>query len=84
MILGTKWILVMEFSQFIYYHERESFIKKFYKKCGPETSSRLFYVFVELSATYNGKFNVWNKLSFEAELSKYVKIGMKTSGVTLL
>ena len=43
-----------------------------------------FYVYVELSATYNGKFNVWNKLSFEAELSKYVKIGMKTSGVTLL
>ena len=37
------WIhsLLMKFGQFMSYYKRENFIKKFYKYCSLETSSRL-------------------------------------------
>ena len=37
------------------YHKRNIFIKKFYEKCGLETSSRPFCVYKELTTTSKGK-----------------------------
>ena len=41
--LGSKRKLVMKFDQFIL--QNIFFIKKFYEKCGLETSSRPFLIF---------------------------------------
>ena len=54
--------LLMKFGQFISYHIRKNFIKKFYKNCSLKTSSRLFCVCKELSTTSVGKRNFWSKL----------------------
>ena len=43
--LGSKHSLVIKFGQFMYYYKRKCFIKKLYKKYGPETSSRPFLIF---------------------------------------
>ena len=42
--LGSKHSLVITFGQFISCYKRKTFTKKFYKKCGLETSSRPFRV----------------------------------------
>ena len=47
--LGSKRSLVVKFGQFMQYYKLIVFIKKFYKKCGLETSSRLFLTFKESS-----------------------------------
>ena len=39
----------MKFSQFMSYFKRNNFIKRFYKKCGLETSSRPIFVCKELT-----------------------------------
>ena len=39
----------MKFGQFMQYYKRIFFIKKFYEKCGLETSSRAFLIFKESS-----------------------------------
>ena len=44
------------------YYKRKKFIKKLYKNCGLKTSSRPFYVCKELSTTFIGEWNFWNKL----------------------
>ena len=41
---GSKRILVMKFGQFMQNYKKK-FIKKFYQKCGLETSSRPFLIF---------------------------------------
>ena len=46
--LGSKRSLVMKFGQFMQYY-KIIFIKKFYEKCGLETSSRPFLIFKESS-----------------------------------
>ena len=46
--LGRKHSLVMKFGQFMQYHKIIFFIKKFYEKCGLETSSRPFFNFQEI------------------------------------
>ena len=43
--LGSKHSVVMKFGQFIQCYKRKFFIKKLYKKCGLETSSRPFFNF---------------------------------------
>ena len=47
--LGGKRSLVMKFGQFMQYYKKKNFIKKFFEKCGLETSSRLFLIFKESS-----------------------------------
>ena len=47
--LGGKCSLVMKFDQFMQYYKIIFFIKKFYEKCGLETSSRPFLIFKESS-----------------------------------
>ena len=47
--LGSKRSLVMKYGQFVKYHKINFFIKKFYEKCGLETSSRPFLIFKESS-----------------------------------
>ena len=47
--LGSKHSLVMKFGQFMQYYKIIFFIKKFYEKCGLETSSRPFLIFKESS-----------------------------------
>ena len=47
--LGSKRSLVMKFGQFMQYYKIIFFIKKFYEKCGLETSSRPFLIFKESS-----------------------------------
>ena len=54
--LGSKHSLLMKFGQFMSYYKRKKIIKKFYKNCNLETSSRPFYVYKELSTTF------WSKL----------------------
>ena len=48
--LRSKCSLVMKFGQFMQYYKIIFLIKKFYERCGPETSSRPFLVFKESSA----------------------------------
>ena len=43
--LRSKHSLVIKFGQFMYYYKRKFFIKKLYKKYGPESSSRPFLIF---------------------------------------
>ena len=43
--LGSKLILAMKFDQFMKDYKGTFFIKKFYEKCGLETSSRPFFNF---------------------------------------
>ena len=47
--LGSKRSLGKKFSQFMWYYALNFFIKKFYEKCGLETSSRPFLIFKESS-----------------------------------
>ena len=47
--LGSKRSLVMKFGQFMQYYKIFFLIKKLYKKCGLETSSRPFLIFTESS-----------------------------------
>ena len=47
--LGSKCSLVIKFGQFMQYYKIIFFIKKFYKKCGLETSSKPFLVFKKSS-----------------------------------
>ena len=47
--LGSKCSLVIKFGQFMQYYKIIFFIKKFYKKCGRETSFRPFSIFKESS-----------------------------------
>ena len=47
--LGSKCSLVIKFGQFMQYLENDFFIKKFYEKCGLETSSRPFLIFKKSS-----------------------------------
>ena len=46
---------LMKFGQFMSYSKENNFIKKLYTNCDLKTSSRLFCVFKELSATFLGK-----------------------------
>ena len=47
--LGSKRSLVMKFGKFMQYYKTIFFIKKFYEKCGLETSSKPFLIFKESS-----------------------------------
>ena len=47
--LGSKRSLVMKFGQFMQYYKIIFFVKRFYEKCGLETSSRPFLIFNESS-----------------------------------
>ena len=47
--LGSKCSLVTKFGQFMQYYKIIFFIKKFYEKCGVETSFRPFLIFKESS-----------------------------------
>ena len=47
--LGSKHSVVMKFGQFMQYYKIIFFIKKFYEKCGLETSSRHFPTLKESS-----------------------------------
>ena len=47
--LVSKCNLVMKFGQCMKYYKIIFFIKKFYKKCGLETSPRPFLIFKESS-----------------------------------
>ena len=47
--LGSKCSLVMKFDQFMQYFKIAFFIKKFYEKCGLETSTRPFLIFKKSS-----------------------------------
>ena len=51
----------MKFGQFMSYYKREKFIKKFYKKCDPKTSSRLFCVCKKLTISAIRKWNFWGR-----------------------
>ena len=44
--LGSKCSLVMKFGQFMQYYKIIFFIKKIFEKCGLETSSRPFLIFL--------------------------------------
>ena len=52
----------MKFDQFMPYFKINNFIKKFYKNCGPKTSSRSFCVCKDLSTTSIGNWNFWSNL----------------------
>ena len=54
--------LLMKLCQFMSYYKRKKFIKKLYKNCGLKTSSRLFCVSKELSATSIGNWDFWSKV----------------------
>ena len=54
--------LLMKFGQFISYYKRKANIKKFYKICDLNTSSRPFCVCKQLSTTSTGKWDYWSKL----------------------
>ena len=60
--LWVKHILLMKFSQFIWYYKRKYLITKFYKTCNLKTSSRPFCVCKELSTSSIGKWDFWSKL----------------------
>ena len=53
--LGSKDGLLIKFGQLMSYSKRNNIIKKFYKKCGLKTSSRLFCVCKELTTASIGK-----------------------------
>ena len=57
--LGNKHILVIKFSQFMQHYKRKILIKKFYKKCTLNTSSRSFLI----------KKGIWGGL--HADLDKF-------------
>ena len=59
--LGNEHSLVMKFDWFIPIYKKKIFIKNFYEKC-LQTSSRLFYVYKELTTASVGKWNFWNNL----------------------
>ena len=53
--LGSKHSLVIKFGQFMYNNKIKFFIRKFYEKCGLETTSSPFLIFKESSV----KRNLW-------------------------
>ena len=66
--LGSKRSLVMKFGQFMQYYKIIFFIKKFYKKCGLETSSRPSLIFKKSSV----KKILWRSASWFGQILIYL------------
>ena len=60
--LGIKQILLMKFDRFTSHYTRKKLVKKFYKKCYLNTTSKPFCVCKELSTTSIGTWNLWGQL----------------------
>ena len=76
------WVRKTEIWSVKSYSERNNFIKKFYEKCGPKTSSRPFCVCKELTTTSIGKWNIWSNLLilelFQISIIELVQISILT------